>query len=87
MQADMENSVKPSAGQAAKRLFIALRFSAEEQDALAQSRDAVLRGFVPGAPPPPQNIHLTLAFLGMLDSTGKGVPQRRCVLQHENAAR
>ena len=72
MQADMENSVKPSAGQAAKRLFIALRFSAEEQDALAQSRDAVLERLRTGRPSPTANIHLTLAFLGMLDSTGEG---------------
>ena len=59
MQADMENSVKPSAGQAAKRLFIALRFSAEEQDALAQSRDAVLERLRTGRPSPTANIHLT----------------------------
>ena len=71
MQADMENSVKPSAGQTAKRLFIALRFSAEEQDALAQSRDAVLERLRTGRPSPTANIHLTLAFLGMLDSTGR----------------
>lgn len=68
MEAEKNSCLKPSAGQAARRLFIALRFSAEEQDALAQSRDAVLERFRAGRPSLTANIHLTLAFLGMLDS-------------------
>ena len=62
---------QPSAGQTQKRLFIALRFSAEEREALAQSRDAVLERLRSGRPTPTTNIHLTLAFLGMLDSAGE----------------
>lgn len=71
MEADKNIYLKPSAGQTAKRLFIALRFSAEEQDALAQSRDAILERLRAGRPSPTANIHLTLAFLGMLDNAGE----------------
>ena len=71
MEADKNIYLKPSAGQTAKRLFIALRFSAEEQDALAQSRDAILERLRAGRPSPTANIHLTLAFLGTLDNAGE----------------
>ncbi|MEE8674012.1 RNA 2',3'-cyclic phosphodiesterase [Tractidigestivibacter scatoligenes] len=60
-----------SADQTQKRLFIALRFSEEEQEALAQSRDAVLERLRSGHPTATANIHLTLAFLGMLDCAGE----------------
>jgi 2'-5' RNA ligase len=60
-----------SADQTPKRLFVALRFSAEEQAALARSRDAVLKRLRAGRPTDAANIHLTLAFLGMLDSAGE----------------
>lgn len=62
---------QPSAGQTPKRLFVALRFSAEEQEALARSRDAVLKGLRTGRPTPTTNIHLTLAFLGLLDESSE----------------
>lgn len=60
-----------SADQTQKRLFIALRFSEEEQEALARSRDAVLKRLRSGRPTPTTNIHLTMAFLGMLDGAGE----------------
>ena len=60
-----------SADQTQKRLFIALRFSEEEQEALARSRDAVLKRLRAGHPTDTTNIHLTLAFLGMLDGAGE----------------
>ncbi|MCI6547818.1 MAG: RNA 2',3'-cyclic phosphodiesterase [Coriobacteriaceae bacterium] len=63
---------QPSAGQTLKRIFIALCFSADEQAALARTRDAVLGRLRAGHPTPSANIHLTLAFLGMLDSAGEG---------------
>ncbi|MCI7437951.1 MAG: RNA 2',3'-cyclic phosphodiesterase [Coriobacteriaceae bacterium] len=63
---------QPSAGQTLKRIFIALCFSADEQAALARTRDAVLGRLRAGHPTPSANIHLTLAFPGMLDSAGEG---------------
>ncbi len=66
----VENN-KLTAGQTPKRLFVALRFSAEEQVALARSCDAVLKRLRTGRPTTTTNIHLTLAFLGMLGSAGE----------------
>lgn len=62
-------NLQPSTVQTPKRLFVALRFSAEEQEALARSRDAVLERLRAGHPTDTTNIHLTLAFLGMLDES------------------
>lgn len=69
----MESTKKDqsSADQTQKRLFVALCFSAEEREALAQSRDAVLERLRSGHPTLTTNIHLTLAFLGMLDNAGE----------------
>ena len=61
----------PRATQAPKRLFVALRFSADERAMLAQTRDGVLARLCAGRPTPTENIHLTLAFLGMLDTSGE----------------
>ncbi len=68
---DSAEKDQPFADQTPKRIFIALRFSAEEREALAQSRDAVLARLRTGHPTATANIHLTLAFLGMLDSAGE----------------
>ena len=68
---DSAEKDQPFADQTPKRLFVALRFSAEEREALAQSRDAVLARLRIGHPTATANIHLTLAFLGMLDSAGE----------------
>ncbi|KUH58594.1 hypothetical protein AUL39_06340 [Tractidigestivibacter scatoligenes] len=62
---------QPSTVQTPKRLFIALRFSAEEQAALARARDAMLKGLRTGRPTPTTNIHLTLTFLGSLDESSE----------------
>ena len=64
-------NLQPSTVQTPKRLFVALRFSAEEQVALARSCDAVLKRLRTGRPTTTTNIHLTLAFLGMLGSAGE----------------
>lgn len=68
---DSAEKDQPFIDQTCKRLFVALRFSAEEREALAQSRDAVMARLHSGRPTATANIHLTLAFLGMLDSAGE----------------
>ena len=72
MRGDRDETRQPAASQARRRLFVALRFSASQQATLARTRDAVLGRLRAGRPALSANIHLTLAFLGMLDSTGEG---------------
>ena len=48
------------------RLFAAVRLSDEVRDALVKTRDELLRQGVRGRCPPPENLHITLVFIGEL---------------------
>lgn len=51
-----------------RRIFCALTFTDEERELLAGVRDQVMAGLAKGSPSRTENLHLTLAFLGMLDA-------------------
>lgn len=55
-----------------RRIFCALTFTDEERELLAGVRDQVMAGLAKGSPGRTENLHLTLAFLGMLDAEEEG---------------
>ena len=56
------------------RLFLAIQLSPAVREALLTAQDA-LRRQGRGSFPPPENLHLTLAFLGEVPETRLGVVQ------------